>query len=341
MLRAFGLLASGVMTNGLLHITNGDAAGDRIRARVPGRVLPWADVLHEGPVPAHLTLEAMSAVRARYLTEVGWATRDAAVNTFATRDATLRASGACDEVVLWFEHDLYDQLQLLQVLSWFAAAAPGSPPLSTIDAPDYLGHMAEERFPELFEARRRVSAAELSLGARGWEAFCSADPSAIVVLLEQDLGALPHLHQALVRHLQEFPDVQSGLSRSERQILEALSSGPMMPKRLFQAAHHEREERVYLGDNVFAMYVERLGRPASALLRDSGGHAPQARRPSRDDRRFWNTPVLLTALGQEVLGGQRDWVSMAGIDRWLGGVHLQGSSPKWRWDRSGRRLVVA
>ncbi len=40
----------------MLHLTNGDSAADLIReAGIGGKVLPWRDVLHMGPVPDKLS----------------------------------------------------------------------------------------------------------------------------------------------------------------------------------------------------------------------------------------------------------------------------------------------
>ncbi len=39
---------------------------------------------------------------------------------FRARDAIFRRHGEFKTVVLWFEHDLYDQLQLLQILDFLA-----------------------------------------------------------------------------------------------------------------------------------------------------------------------------------------------------------------------------
>ena len=37
----------------LLHVTNGESAGNTLRqTALGGAVLPWRDALHEGPVPA-------------------------------------------------------------------------------------------------------------------------------------------------------------------------------------------------------------------------------------------------------------------------------------------------
>src|SRR5690349_9951525 len=106
----------------MLHITSGDAAVALMkRAGLSGDILAWRDVLHEGPTPAGLTLAELSEVRARFVADCGWRTFAEAQAEFRARDAALAQYGAHDEVVLWFEHDLYDQLQLLQLLDWFAA----------------------------------------------------------------------------------------------------------------------------------------------------------------------------------------------------------------------------
>src|SRR5215218_11165041 len=37
---------------------------------------------------------------------------------------------------------------------------------------------------------------------------------------------------------------------------------------------------------------------------------------------------------------QRDRIEVNGIDRRLGGVHLTGGEPRWRWDESAYQLVM-
>jgi hypothetical protein len=49
----------------------------------------------------------------------------------------------------------------------------------------------------------------------------------------------------------------------------------------------------------------------------------------------------LTAAGRAVLAGEADAVRLRGINRWIGGVHLEGPEAAWRWDRESLRLVHA
>jgi len=101
-----------------LHVTNGDSAGDVIeRSRFEGRVLSWQDVPHEGPLLPGTRRDFLHA-RAAFLAEEGW--RDAATirRALEGRDRKLlEALREGREVVLWFEHDLLDQLQLIEILS--------------------------------------------------------------------------------------------------------------------------------------------------------------------------------------------------------------------------------
>ena len=96
----------------MLHITNGDIAAQLVEATgIPGTVLPWRDVLHEGPVPAGLGLQELGEVRAHFLFERGWAqSSEEALREFRERDTTLQAGLAEDEIVLrilgWRRHDV-------------------------------------------------------------------------------------------------------------------------------------------------------------------------------------------------------------------------------------------
>src|SRR5213083_467837 len=116
----------------LLHVTNGESAGNTLRrTALGGAVLPWQDVLHEGPVPAVPRPELLR-VRAGFLSECGWGSRRAILSSLERRDRQLvEALRDGRHVVLWFEHDLYDQLQLLDALA-LARETGGSPELVVV-----------------------------------------------------------------------------------------------------------------------------------------------------------------------------------------------------------------
>jgi hypothetical protein len=234
-----------------LHVTNGDCAVEVLRkAGMQGDFLPWRDVLHEGPL-ADLPLEELSEKRAAFIAQCGWASPEEARRQFAERDARLRRASSDDEVVLWFEHDLYDQLQLIQVLAWFEKHS--HPHLSLVCEPEYLGEMQPQRVAQLFAQRKPVTQRQRTLGAEAWRAFCRGR---VESYLTRDLSALPFLEAALRRYLEEKPGAD-GLSRTERLALEALRGGPLAFADLFRSTQIQDEPR-FLGDSVFMKRLERL-----------------------------------------------------------------------------------
>lgn len=113
--------------------------------------------------------------------------------------------------------------------------------------------------------------AKLELGQRAWQAFCAPDPTAIKHLLAGDTSALPFLAATLLRYLEQFPAVGSGLSRIECQILQAVAKGVQQPIPLF-LEDQRQEARVFMGDTVFWSYVEDLcAEPFPLLALDDGG----------------------------------------------------------------------
>ncbi len=318
----------------MLHVTNGDCAVERLRAAgMQGTLLPWRDVLHDGPVPGGLALDALSRVRADFIAR-GMSAADAQAvrRDFAARDHTLAASAAEDAVVLWFEHDLYDQLQLVQLLHWFADHPP--PRLTLINPPEYLGLMEAGRMQALFAARAAVTPAQLDVGRQAWDAFRGPDPRRLeTVMHADDVGALPHLRAALRRLLEEYPSTDDGLSRSERQALQAFAAGAGTLRDAYPRAHHEVEDPIWMGDSSFVDVVQALASGPAPLLELYD--AEDAKHPVLD------RAVRLTGLGRDVLEGRADAVKAHGIDRWMGGVRLDGRSVPWRWDRRAGRIVPA
>ncbi|HZM35563.1 MAG TPA: DUF1835 domain-containing protein [Burkholderiales bacterium] len=265
----------------MLHVTNGDIAAGRLSRVFAGDVLPWRDVLHEGPVRAGLSLAELSEERARFIADAGWGQLADLRKHFVDRDKAIRGGADHDEVVLWFEHDLTDQLQLLQLLDWFHAHP--HPRLSLVCEAQYVSHMGPARMRELFASRRSVPREMLKEGRDAWAAFRSPDPSRIPTAT-----AMPFLGAALRRQLQEFPWTTDGLSLLERRILEALSSGPVEFATLFERT---REDPAYFGDTVLRWHLERMAGEGLVARRDGSWVLKSRRRERRIPR--WLGGVLV------------------------------------------------
>jgi hypothetical protein len=240
-------------------------------------------------------------------------------------------------VVLWFEDDLYDQLQLIQLLDFFGRGAAGGKTISVIVVDGYIPPLSVAELTQLDKTRPRATPGQLELAKRAWKAFGSADPTSISKLLDEDTSALPHLAPALWRHLEEFPSTINGLSRSEREALTAIEAGHSTPVAAFLEAAR-KQESIFLGDIIFYSYLERLSGKTDALVTWKDG-TPVIAPTSETSREFVEGQLTLTPLGSEVLSGANDWQRINKRTRWLGGVEINPGEKGWRWDPDERELV--
>jgi hypothetical protein len=322
----------------MLHVTNGDSAVMGIEGTgVGGDVLPWRDALHEGPVPAGDAAE-LRAVRARFLAGCGWGDAEAIEADMRARDERLATALVRDEVVvLWFEHDLYDQLQLIQVLD----AVDGSGGMVEAILPDrFLGAMDVGELAALWPDRAPVRPDQVALARFAWEAVRAPDPHGIEALLNTHTAVLPHLGPALRRLLEELPAVGDGLGRTERQALEALRAGARTPVEVFLATQ-KAEEAAFLGDTWMWTRLFELGRGKDRLVQAADGAPLDPPPPCSDANGFTVREIELTATGRAVLAGDADRAALVPLDRWVGGIHVTGPDPAWRWDRATARAVSA
>ncbi len=291
-----------------LHVTNGDAVVYLFKkAGILGTHLPWRDVLHEGPVPGDLSLEECSQVRGSYLASRGHGKPIKVLHDFQSRDATIRKAKDFSEVVLWFEHDLYDQLQMLQVLTVLddMKLEPGT--VSIVHSDSYLGSMTADEIVELHPKRRTVTSTVFARARTVWQAFTSGDPMALLAQAAQEHPGFPHLRSGLRRLCEEYPWTSDGMSRSHRHALSAVAQGPGKDEELFRRAQ-AREEAPFLGDTTFYAILNDLRAEGGPLIEGEPGF------------------LTLSELGRRIVAGDGDWLESVELDRWIGGVHLQGKN---------------
>jgi hypothetical protein len=316
---------------GILHICNGDATSQPLKTSgVPGVFKICADALVEGPCPP-LWGRDWQRLRLDFLVDQPDAQPRADEVWDEDFERALGAEG-WDEIVLWYEHDLYCQLLLVRLLALAARHTGPRPALTLVSIGEHpevpgfmgLGELNAAQLAALFPARIPIDRSMIELGHDAWAAYSDPDPRALERLLARDLGALPFLARALRRHLEEFPAVGSGLSRTERRLLALVRAGTTDLVDVWRALN-AGEDCHYLADNWYQRVVARLAAPPPLLSADA------LELPLRAGR-----TLAITPLGADVLDGRADRLAQLPVDRWLGGVHLTGA-PFWRWD--GSRLV--
>jgi hypothetical protein len=317
-----------------LHVANGTSTTMTMEtAGIPGTYSIWADPLHAGPVPGGLTDADLLEVRERFLGPA-----DAPEHGIRLWRSPIARHESYGELILWFEHDLFDQLNLIQVLTWIRERLPREKPVSLICIGSFpgrpgfkgLGELGPGELASLLDTRQPVTDAQYALAERAWRAFRAPTPEALDDLRAGDSSALPYLAAALTRFLQEYPWTRDGLSRSERRLL-SLADGAAIS--LWQAfPRMDDGERAYhMTDGSLTDVAHDLSHTTPPLLTldlsEAEGHLLRG-------------TVTITDAGRSVLAGRLDRVSACGLDRWFGGVHLQSGGPIWRWDDTRQRVVL-
>lgn len=300
------------------------------KAGIPGDILPWRDVLHEGPVPHGLSLDQLSRVRAKFIAEKGWTDSASVLTSFIDRDNKLKTFPEFTEVILWFEHDLYDQLQLLQLLDFFSRNKIEDVEINLICTEQYLGPLSPEALRNLLVIKQPVTDEQYALASHAWESFSSDNPRAWLRWAKADTSALPFLHGAIIRILEEYPNCLTGLSRTQYQALQAVATGIDHPWKIFDF-NQRQEERIFMGDLSFWDVLRELTHNNPALLEIVQGNSqlPPIEKAHR---------LNLTDSGRQVLSGRQNALENIHLDRWIGGVHLNPDN-LWCWNPDDQTLL--
>ncbi|MEM9160836.1 MAG: hypothetical protein AAGB46_17435 [Verrucomicrobiota bacterium] len=306
-------------TSGILILTNGESAVETLkRANIPGHKEEWLEVLHDGPVPFTETRTELNRIRAKHIASLGWSSEEGAYNRFQKRDALLKQHDKYQEMQLWFEHDLYDQLQLIQILDTLAERQEWNGNVKLVQTSRFITELSAEELKRESENPISIAEKHISLAQQAWSAFRQPKTDQIKRLVESDLSTLPHLKPALKRVLQENPDEHTGLGRTERQILEAVVSGADKLGPVFRHSQ-QQEEAAFMGDLSFVAIIDRLTQGKAPPLKAEGvsrllENADPLKFETIRERR-----LQITDTGHSILSGN---IRYQTPPYWLGGTQI-------------------
>jgi hypothetical protein len=296
-----------------LHIVSGIAVTNVMKqAELSGDFLEWQDFLHEGPVPKNFSIDQLSKIRAHFLCEHNYVKLNKALQTFKYRNSILENYKNYKEVILWFEQDLYDQLQLLQILDWFESHFNKDIEISLILTDR---HFAEYSFQEIQEAtleKQSLKERHFRLAKKAWSAFSDTTPLLWFKLLNEPISDLPFLRNSVQRLLEEYPNTMNGLSRTAHQALLTISKGQKTQKQDIFIESQKQERLPFIADIIFWK-----------ILDDFVEYKLIIKNNYND--------FYITDLGKDVLTGKKNWITIKTIDHWIGGVHLSDDN-LWCWN---------
>ncbi|MDH5545955.1 MAG: DUF1835 domain-containing protein [Gammaproteobacteria bacterium] len=247
-------------------------------------------------------------------------------------------------IVLWFEHDPFDQLCKAYVFAH----------LSNLDLFDITIECIQiDRFPgvkkfigigqltqtpevllALWPRRVEVTAAMLAYGARVWQGFVASDPITLWQLTEEPQVPLPHLQAAVRRMLMELPWRGNGLGLTEHLVLTILAEhGPLRPGAIFNLLMSELEPLPYLGDIMLLTGIRPLWQCKNAAIEIVDRYP--------DDNPMRRMRLSLTEFGKKLLSGESNWLMInENYVRHLGGVVIRQGYRNWYWSGEHQQPVL-
>jgi hypothetical protein len=220
------------MNHKTLHITNGNTLTDYLKELdFKGDILTWQEMLCDGPTTEIIDSDEFFSVRKQFLQDY----YDIEVNEEEWRDEidVLNHLEDFDEIVLWFEYDLFCHINLIAVISLLAQ--------KNVQLPVYLvcsgrvegekelkglSELSPAQLHEHFETKMRLSNDDIDLMKSLWKTYCGKDHNLFKPIIVQKTS-FKYLSNCLKAHLKRFPDSKTGLSRMEANILEIIKSYPI------------------------------------------------------------------------------------------------------------------
>ncbi|WP_235291419.1 hypothetical protein [Portibacter lacus] len=201
---------------------------------ISGNIMVWREALVQGPLFYQLDSELFWEMRSQFMEEAFGSKlveyKRKVINEFLKLK---RFQGR--EIVLWFEHDLFCQINMIAMLSYLLRNKK-KVKISLVCVGDYpnserrlgLGEISSDDYPKLFHKRTILEKSDLLLADRAWMYFCGKE---IHKFESIQSTTFEYLGEALKNALQIFV-INGEHSELEKEIILALNEEGMDKRKL-------------------------------------------------------------------------------------------------------------
>jgi len=291
---------------GLLHITNGDSFTEKLKElHLDGDVITWREMLCEGKTISTVGSESFWRTRFEFLNKNYKVSKSWFVEKTLKEYRSLCNHKQQDHIVLWFEYDLFCQINLLAVLSWLKThrrhaeiSLVCSGKEDDSDKMFGLSELSKEQLLALYDKRILLTQDDIEYADYVWQLYCSDNPIRLENLTDFSSYQFDYLSNAIKAHLKRFPKIVNGLNQIESDILQtALDEKPKSKKALVAEVLGKPNHYGY-GDTQYQRIIQSLKPLFSSF-----------------------NPVRLSKTGKEVLQGQTNYyANLRNTETYLGGA---------------------
>lgn len=211
----------------MVHILNGDALREQLPSSMAGRQIVARECLVDGDV-AGQTLEQIAQSREEFLLEVYGVPLEEYRDQSLAELKRIQQIPNGEEIALWFEDDLFCQVNLWFVC-WLLDETGRNHPLYLVRPPAdsrySFASVDETGLSSCFEARTQITPAERSALAGMWKAYQYEDRIAMHRLATGPLRAFDFLLPVIDAEVTRYRD-ESGWSPMEKTVAQIIQSNP-------------------------------------------------------------------------------------------------------------------
>ncbi len=250
----------------LLHITNGDAFTGTLKSlKLKGDIITWREMLCEGKTLTNVGSENFWKTRFDFLHKNYKVSKSSFIEKTLKEYRSLCNHKQQDEIVLWFEYDLFCQINMLAVLSWLkthrkyaqiSLVCSGKEEGS--DALLGLNQLSKERLLQLYEQKKVLSQDDIEYADYVWQLYCSDNPMRLENLTDFNQYQYDYLGEAVRTHLKRFPSIRNGLNEMENGLLNIAHNEKPESKHAFLRAILRNQGMLGFGDTQYERALSRL-----------------------------------------------------------------------------------
>ena len=249
-----------------LHITNGDSFTQKLRTlKLKGDIITWREMLCEGKTETNVGSESFWKTRFEFLHKHYKVSKSWFVEKTLKEYRSLCNHKQQDQIILWFEYDLFCQVNMLAVLSWLKThrryaeiSLVCSGKEDTTDKLYGLSELSDEQLMKLYENRIQLSQNDIEFADYVWQLYCSDNPIRLENLMDFSQYQFEYLSEALQAHLRRFPTIRNGLNEMENRILELSSEYKPKSKQELVGTALQNQGYYGFGDTQYERIVNNL-----------------------------------------------------------------------------------
>src|SRR3954452_24712472 len=166
----------------MIHIVNGDALANKMK-NFNGEVMAWREMYDFGPFMRDGSQEKLLKQRAIFFEERVGIPASLFLENARKQNEWLQDLPRDSEIILWFEHDRYDQTMLMYLLHELSTKGFENLSMVTINQypgiePFYgLAQLSSQQLIELYHTdKQSITNEQISESISGWTAYTSTNP---------------------------------------------------------------------------------------------------------------------------------------------------------------------